>query len=44
MTDEKYIKLLWDLLEEVDAQIDLAEEISEDFAERVRIALWEANI
>ena len=32
---------LWDLLEEIDAQIDLAEEISEEFAEKVRTAIWE---
>ena len=32
---------LWDLLEEIDAQIDLAEEISPEFAEKVQIALWE---
>ena len=33
--------LLWDLLEEIDAQIDLAEEIGEEFAEKVRAAVWE---
>lgn len=32
---------LWDLLEEIDAQIDLAEEISEEFADKVRTAIWE---
>lgn len=32
---------LWDLLEEIDAQIDLAEEINEEFAEKVRVAIWE---
>ncbi len=32
--------LLWDLLEEIDAQIDLAEEISPEFADKVQIALW----
>ena len=31
---------LWDLLEEIDAQIDLAEEISPEFAEKVQLALW----
>lgn len=43
MNDQNYIKLLWDLLEEVDAQIDLAEEISEEFAEKVHKALWESH-
>ncbi len=33
-------KKMWDLLEEVDAQIDLEEEISTEFAQRVQIALW----
>lgn len=31
---------LWDLLEEIDAQIDLAEEISPEFADKVQLALW----
>jgi hypothetical protein len=30
---------LWDLLEEIDAQIDLAEEISPEFADKVQLAL-----
>lgn len=38
MTDQE--KLLWDLLEEVAAQIDLAEEISPEFSEKVELALW----
>jgi len=28
------------LLEEIDAQIDLAEEISPEFADKVQLALW----
>lgn len=43
MNDREYIKLLWDLLEEIDAQIDLAEEISPEFAEKVEIALWNTD-
>ena len=33
---------LWNLLEEIDAQIYLAEEISPDFARKVNTALWES--
>lgn len=33
--------MLWNLLEEIDAQIYLAEEISPEFAERVNDALWD---
>jgi len=36
------IERMWDALEYVDAHIDLEEEISEEFAETVRILLWEA--
>lgn len=43
MTNKAYTQLLWDLLEEIDAQIDLAEEISEEFADKVRAALWESG-
>ena len=35
------IERMWDALEYVDAHIDLEEEISEEFAETVRILLWE---
>ena len=38
MTDAE--KVLWDLLEEIDAHIDLEEEISPEFAEKVQLALW----
>ncbi len=38
--DDDYTKLLWDLLEEIDAQLDLEELIGEDFAEKVRSALF----
>lgn len=37
---DDYTKLLWDLLEEIDAQIYLADELGEDFADRVEHALW----
>jgi hypothetical protein len=37
------IERMWDALEYVDAHIDLEEEISEEFAETVRILLWENN-
>ena len=36
------IERMWDALEYVDAHIDLEEEISEEFAETVRILLGEA--
>ena len=36
------IERMWDALEYIDAHIDLEEEISEEFAETVRILLWEA--
>lgn len=32
--------MLWNLLEEVEAQVDLNEEISREFADKVHIALW----
>lgn len=35
------IDRMWDALEYVDAHIDLEEEISEEFAETVRVLLWE---
>ena len=35
------IERMWDALEYIDAHIDLEEEISEEFAETVRILLWE---
>lgn len=35
------IDCMWDALEYVDAHIDLEEEISEEFAETVRVLLWE---
>lgn len=35
------IERMWDALEYVDAHIDLEEEISEEFAETVRVLLWE---
>ncbi len=34
---------MWDALEYVDAHIDLEEEISEEFAETVRVLLWESD-
>jgi hypothetical protein len=37
------IERMWDALEYVDAHIDLEEEISEEFAETVRVLLWENN-
>lgn len=43
MKDEEYIQVLWDLLEEIDAQIDLAEEISPEFADKVELALWHVD-
>ena len=36
------IERMWDALEYIDAHIDLEEEISEEFAETVRILLWGA--
>jgi hypothetical protein len=38
--EETKEQILWRLLEEIDAQIDLAEEISPEFAEEVEKALW----
>jgi hypothetical protein len=35
------IERMWDALEYVDAHIDLEEHISEEFAETVRVLLWE---
>ena len=43
MKDEKYIQVLWDLLEEIDAQIELDEVISPEFADKVHKALWESG-
>ena len=43
MNDQDYIKLLWDLLEEIDAQIDLTDLISKEFADKVHKALWETE-
>lgn len=40
---QDHAQKLWDLLEEIDAQIYLAEEIDEDFAEKVHKALWESH-
>lgn len=37
------IDRMWDALEYVDAHIDLEEEISEEFAETVRVLLWESD-
>lgn len=34
---------MWDALEYVDAHIDLEEHISAEFAETVRVLLWESN-
>ena len=37
------IDRMWDALEYVDAHIDLEEEINEEFAETVRVLLWESD-
>jgi len=41
--DKTQEQILWELLEEIDAQIDLEDLLGEDFAKRVNEALWGDN-